>query len=1299
MLNFLPGEPNKTIQTICHKTWKRHTILAYCSGNNLIILSNRFTKLQTIYFDNDATAVDISEISGLIAIAVGNVVHIYEPLHNISKDPKWVASTTIFHDESRVNCLEWTLNDEIVVGSDYLSLWKFKSDINTLCPYLLWTQRHPTPVYRCLVSQDAQLIATLGKYDKKLKVWRRISNAGDHVLFDLTLIPHVGYVTMFRWRKVESETQPTIHILYTLCSDYNFRIWSNFDNENKNNVQNWGTIQLDKGKGERFALVIDNWILERTIPKDSSKPFLNYLSDNHVEMVGIISTKGLLRVIALENLSEDPPRIVNITELKTVKLNSSWFTSNPKFLYFAEPRVFDNSVHKISIIIHDLRGSIKHLLISVDKLFEQNSVTNVLEHKFTGHNKSIQKLQRSSDGEAVLTISRFDENSLWVPQPLHSGISLKKRSSILTTSPVYHALVHEKGALVITLLRSYKLQAWDCSSVKSKVAALICETEINSERGYPLLMIATPEKKHNHECHFVSLLYSTGHVECYKVTNSAITQIQSNKIQVDDDDGGTIYLASAIDPVQHTFFSDRNLVATISSSGLVRTHKALVAADQSSIVWKVSHEMNTNIKNSSRLSGSSFEKICIVDSTRKVFSIWDINKDVVECEYNFETPILDIDWTSTRMGQSIVSIGFDNHVILFTQLRYDYTNKLPSFSPIKKIEIAKHTTHRIGDSTWLKDGTIVVASGNQLFIEDKQLDLTDNFTVRSIGSRWLISDDILHLSSVLNGPLPVYHPQFLIQALYFGKIKLTKGILLRLFSKLRQIEFNPDLRDALSSNLDLNYGNFIMASEKNYVSDTAEDACENFDSNVSSRLRETLTKVMLPYLTRNQQKTLITVVEALEEMSKNERSVDFSGLLFILGLKLFIAHMKTQPSVTMRDVAWALHSENKQVLLSLIDSDLNSWSRAKQYRISYWATEEDLKRKFEHIAKFEFAVDGTNNPFNCAIFYLALKKKNVLLGLWKISSSHPEGAKMLKFLKNDFSEPRWRTAALKNAFVLVSKHRYLDAACFFLIANSLKDAVNVLVTKVNDLDLAIGVCRVYEGDNGPELYNMLIKYVLPAAIEENDGWTSTFVFWKLRKRALAIKSLLMSPLEFSSDFEGINKDLIVNKSYLMEDPALLHLYLQLRKKKIDYFKGSLEINENTEYNIIKKVANIYFRMGCEYLSLSLLRNWDFTEKRKMAKTQNVDLREMENKMLEQGNMLSGGSHPNMFQKSEQASYSASFNDTSSPRNILDEYMNQKQSPRSKVVSLSITHTSDNPASSRPPRQASTPRNLLDEYMN
>ncbi len=61
-----------------------------------------------------------------------------------------------------------------------------------------------------------------------------------------------------------------------------------------------------------------------------------------------------------------------------------------------------------------------------------------------------------------------------------------------------------------------------------------------------------------------------------------------------------------------------------------------------------------------------------------------------------------------------------------------------------------------------------------------------------------------------------------------------------------------------------------------------------------------------------------------------------------------------------------------------------------------------------------------------------------------LRSQHDE--KMTQFFKNNFSEDRWRKAALKNAFSLLGKQRFEQSAAFFLLAGSLKDAIEVWTT-------------------------------------------------------------------------------------------------------------------------------------------------------------------------------------------------------------------------------------------------------------
>lgn len=1297
-ISFLPGRPNDTQQSTCQALWQEQIIFAYCSGNNVIVFSNEYTRLQTIYLERDSYAVDINPDNGFIAIASSDCIYIYKPIHEIMKRPSWEFCCKIFHDESRVNTLNWGASNEIVVGSDYLSFWKITSEFGQYKPILLWNKKQSKPVYLCKISRDSQLIASFGKYDHTVKLWKRISISGEQDIFNLTLLPHPAPVTTIRWKKnspnEQTEVFGTSQVIYSFCEDKRLRIWTCYELNSVGTVQHWGSLLLEKG--QEYCLIIDSWILRDTMTETRGTA---------PDVIILGSPNGRLDVQLLTGLSDNPPRPIKRKELSGKHIAAPAFVKKPEYLYFGEVQPCDKSGKTISVIVHDLRGVIRQSRIKLDSLLGQGkSEIGFLENKFTGHNKSIRKLIRSSDGEALLTVSRFSENCLWCPK-FEGKVSLHMRNIIQTEVPIELAVVHEKGDLVICLLKNRKIQAWHCPKEDccAKKSFLKAEHQLSEapNLGKPILMLNTPEPNHSHERHFIALIYENGDVRAFEVSFSrGIVEVHSESLELSKDQ---LCHFSVIDPVHGSFYANRPLISVISQKGVASFYKAIVDFENTNIRWLKQYELNTGLLDIRKARGSSTGKLCTVTSTGKEMALWDMKRGVLEYEESFDDIIQDIDWTSTTFEQAIVSIGFKGYVLLYTQLRYDYTNNSPSYLPVEKIDIRSHTDHEIGDSIWLKNGTFVVASGNQFYIKDKYLDLNDNFTSRSIGSRKILSNDLLHLCSVLNGPLPVFHPQFLIQALYVGKFELVKELLMRLFVELRNFNFRSEDLMKLDSNLGIELQKIFIHNQKNYPKQQFPDPYPEYNTTVSSLLVEQLTKVSLPYLTRHQQVTLITAIEAVDEIMKNEAIVDYNGIRFLLGAKLFLSHRNIQKSLLMRDVTWALHSDNKELILSIFDSHIISWQKAREYKISFWAKDTDLIKKFEQIAKYEFSRDESRDPNRCAIFYLALKKKHILIGLWRMSTGHPEKQKLLTFLSHDFSEKRWKSAALKNAFVLLSKHRFMEAACFFLLASSLNDCANVLMKQIGDLDLAIAVCRVYEGDNGPVLGKILLTNVLPDAILNNDRWMTSFIYWKLRKQSVSIKALITPPIDLEDNATLVRKESCVNRSFLVEDPALLVLYNHLRKRNLKYFLGSLEIENSIEYNVVSKVTDIFQRMGCDYLALSLTRNWEFIDekdsfRRKLLESPKKDEIISGINSMDTEPTMTNKVRPSLFDrfseeyetKKASAITQHNKNTTTPKKNLLDDFMTPQES--AKPISLLDGFTSQEAV-------PTVAKNLLDDFIS
>ncbi|PSS37598.1 hypothetical protein PHLCEN_2v525 [Hermanssonia centrifuga] len=245
----------------------------------------------------------------------------------------------------------------------------------------------------------------------------------------------------------------------------------------------------------------------------------------------------------------------------------------------------------------------------------------------------------------------------------------------------------------------------------------------------------------------------------------------------------------------------------------------------------------------------------------------------------------------------------------------------------------------------------------------------------------------------------------------------------------------------------------------------------------------------------------------------------------------------------------------------------------------------------EIIARNQFLSGDNRDPTQCSLFYFALGKFKLVQGLWRQAAWHKEQSMMIKFLNNDFSQARWRTAALKNAFALLSKRRFEYAAAFFLLGGSLKDAVNVCVRNLSDFQLAVAIARVVEhSDDGPVLRDILTNAVIPTAFKEGNRWLASWGFWLLHRRDLAVR-ILVTPLQ---DIANIWDNSITEiGGSLYDDPSLALLFSQLKLKTLQTAKGTSEISGRTEFMFVLQIARVFCRMGCHALALDLLRTWSF----------------------------------------------------------------------------------------------------------
>lgn len=301
---------------------------------------------------------------------------------------------------------------------------------------------------------------------------------------------------------------------------------------------------------------------------------------------------------------------------------------------------------------------------------------------------------------------------------------------------------------------------------------------------------------------------------------------------------------------------------------------------QNEIGWLVLSKIETGIENATRMEVSSINKVAIACSTGTNLSIWDMKTQVLEFEKLFDSPISDLDWTGTPDMQGMLAIGLSTSVHIYSQLRFDYTSKTSAWTQVKVIDISNYTTHAIGDSIWLYGGAMAVGAGNQFFIADGSADIKDSNLKILVGSNEArdktalqVDTGLFEVCAILNGPLPVYHPQLLIQSLFANKLVMVKiyllcflrksSLLLFLITMLliylaHWIWFPKTLRLLDEQSESRSHLSFLQRSSIEYSS-------EDFGKDTATQLQEWLQKVSLPYLTQHQQVTLVTVIEGVSK--------------------------------------------------------------------------------------------------------------------------------------------------------------------------------------------------------------------------------------------------------------------------------------------------------------------------------------------------------------------------------------------------------------------------------------------------
>ena len=439
-----------------------------------------------------------------------------------------------------------------------------------------------------------------------------------------------------------------------------------------------------------------------------------------------------------------------------------------------------------------------------------------------------------------------------------------------------------------------------------------------------------------------------------------------------------------------------------------------------------------------------------------------------------------------------------------------------------------------------------------------------------------MSFSLFDISASLTRQLPQFHPYVLLELIQAGMLEHIKAILLHLASCLVSREqlvagearsragsvmegrtldtYNENGNIYDYSDLDAQLfrdeqvevdSNEAVVKHVKYVpplplstfqqsNPVASGTFSEFTPLIHSHLARTLPECRLPELLPLEEVELQAIVDTMGNMKLLEGFGEFNtgsteqdvplvdecGLRYRLALKRYVHCKQHTPNkdfskmITPGDFFWGFHSFEQEKLLKDIPSIASGnpdWTELRQAGVCWWVRSIEMLRPFiVRLAKSRFS--EKSDPLDAALFYLALNKRSVLKHLFRAGGN----SRMSDFFSNNFSEDRWKKAAKKNAFKLMSLQRFETAVAFFLLGQSIWDAVEVCIDRLQDFQLALLITRLLEGDRGVHYQRLLRCIVGTGSGEESreipdlrqNAYYRSMAYWQMDEYTSAIDTLL-----------------------------------------------------------------------------------------------------------------------------------------------------------------------------------------------
>lgn len=846
MQAILPGKPQVQLQAACTGSWEGQLVVAYISGNAVVICNGPDSLLQTIYHEDlseeGLVAISYHGESGKIAVASTKTVYVYALREEIKGELRWTLHLTLplpDEDQDSIRTLSWGSDEELLVGSRKLTLFSthlpsapntpptHSSAKNKQSEQFIWSRQLPSPVSQAAFSPSTSLVATTSQHDRLVKIWRRISL--DPPSFDYTYLPHPATVTHLEWRPVIAGSYGEEDVLYTTCADGRLRVWKAGSPHNVEILSLHADLDLfnaiqprdektTENTARRYAFLIPSDVFNAAAqhaldhePKEvESKHAMEYLKElasRQPDVVVVMDNQGHMSAWGLENVAckRRNSVVARADFFHAAHIEDATFGFEPADSpYEDNARIscfnIPNSPSDIAVLMHHFDGRIQWWQGPIQQLFDPSPRLDRMRllANWTGHSSPIKKVIRTASGRAIISRTDRDESIVWERKLTKTGTVLQRKSKAKLNEHIHRTLLLRNGDFVV-FLHHQTISLWDARhslltetvrcpySVKGKPVALLVLPQ--ADASTTLIHLATVSTEMDGVVWELKLPKSSSHQNGHtpKISMKQFCTFELGHIE------NLVYFLpvdpAGSSPVMSGFLDSFSQDTAISwtTTGLLQTWTAKVDLVNASVDWlKLSH-VETGVEEPSLGSGTSIRKAALVDKSRSTLTIWDTKSGRLDYEETFPNQVIqDLDWASTPGNQSILAVGFPHAVFVYTQLRYDYVNERPAWTRIKEVNTRYLSPHPIGDSVWLGSGNLVIGAGNQLYVVSDTIDpKTDLSPDLRAAAPHKVSNSIYDVVRTLNGPLPVFHPQFISQCVLAGKLNMVHRVLLALYKTLK----------------------------------------------------------------------------------------------------------------------------------------------------------------------------------------------------------------------------------------------------------------------------------------------------------------------------------------------------------------------------------------------------------------------------------------------------------------------------------------------------------------------------------